>query len=121
MELAVTFIRENIMRTKPVLSQGQQSQSCVTASANIDILRAASIRVVRRYVMSSCAVLWPLIALAGWVFGNLALLGVMAAFDWRRDRLRVRRLSSSSRASSRRDDGGATKARSRGTLGEEAG
>src|SRR6516165_11797920 len=102
-----------------MLSQGQQSQSCVTASATIDILRAASIRVVRRYVMSSCAVLWPLIALAGWVFGNLALVGVMAAFDWwhtwRRDRLRVRRLSSSSRASSRRDDGGATKARSRGT------
>jgi hypothetical protein len=75
--------------------------------------------------MSSCVVLWPLIALAGWVFGNLALLGAMAAFDWwhtrRRDRLRQRRLSSSSRASSRRDDGGATKARSRGTLGEEAG
>ena len=32
--------------------------------------------------MSSCAVLWPLIALAGWVFGNLAVLGVMAAFDF---------------------------------------
>ena len=49
--------------------------------------------------MSSCVVLWPLIALAGWVFGNLALLGAMAAFDWwhtrRRDRLRQRRLSSS--------------------------
>ena len=75
--------------------------------------------------MSSCVVLWPLIALAGWIFGNLALLGAMAAFDWRhtrrRDRLRQRRLASSSRASSRRDDGGATKARSRGTLGEEAG
>jgi len=73
--------------------------------------------------MSSCVVLWPLIALAGWVFGNLALLGAMAAFDWwharRRDRLRQHRLSPSSRASSRRDDGGAT--RSRGTLGEEAG
>jgi hypothetical protein len=75
--------------------------------------------------MSSCVVLWPLIALAGWIFGNLALLGAMAAFDWwhtrRRDRLRQRRLSSSNRALSRRDDGGATKARSRGTLGEEAG
>jgi hypothetical protein len=75
--------------------------------------------------MSSCVVLWPLIALAGWVFGNLALLGAMAAFDWwhtrRGDRLRERRLSSSSRAPSRRDDGGTTKAKSRGTLGEEAG
>ena len=75
--------------------------------------------------MSTCVVLWPLIALAGWVFGNLALLGAMAAFDWwharRRDRLRQHRLPSSSRASSRIDDGGATKARSRGTLGEEAG
>jgi len=73
--------------------------------------------------MSSCVVLWPLIALAGWVFGNLALLGAMAAFDWwhtrRRDRLLQRRLSSSSPASSRRDDGGSI--RSRGTLGEEAG
>ena len=49
-------------------------------------------------VMSNCVVLWPLIALAGWVFGNLALLGAMAAFDWwhtrRRYRLRQRRLSS---------------------------
>ena len=55
--------------------------------------------------MSTCVVLWPLIALAGWVFGNLALLGAMAAFDrWhtrRRDRLRQHRLPSSSRASSR--------------------
>src|SRR6516165_4687093 len=71
--------------------------------------------------MSSCVVLWPLIALAGWVFGNLALLGAMAAFNWwhtrRRDRLRQH---PSSRASARIDDGGATKARSRGTLGEEA-
>ena len=32
--------------------------------------------------MSTCVVLWPLIALAGWVFGNLALLDAMAAFDW---------------------------------------
>ena len=75
--------------------------------------------------MSSCVVLWPLIALAGLVFGNLAILGAMAAFDrwhtWRSDRLRVSRLSSSSQAPSRRNDGGATKARSRGTLGEEAG
>jgi hypothetical protein len=74
--------------------------------------------------MSSCVVLWPLIALAGWVFGNLALLGAMATFDWWRtrrwDRLRQDRLPSSSRATSRRD-GGAIKARSRGTLGEEAG
>ena len=74
--------------------------------------------------MSSCVVLWPLIALAGWVFGNLALLGAMI-FDWwhtrRRDRLRQHRLPSSSPASSRIDDGEATKARSRGTLGEEAG
>jgi hypothetical protein len=69
--------------------------------------------------MLSCAVLWPLIALTGWVFGNLAILGGMAARDWwrtrRRDRLRQRRLSSSSRASPRGTNGGAAKTRSRGT------
>jgi hypothetical protein len=71
--------------------------------------------------MLSCVVLWPLIALAGWVFGNLAILGGMAARDWWRDRLRQGRLSSSSRASPRGTNGGAAKTRSRGTPGEEAG
>ena len=39
--------------------------------------------------MSTCVVLWPLIALAGWVFGNLALLGAMAVFDWWHTRRRT--------------------------------